>query len=186
MSRERQHENQSSKKLSKTATFRKLSAMFFILSFGILFFSSPVLTAQSDIDLSFNDGLALKDGRKAIQPTKARNIKLVPGISGKAVHIPKDGYLEYPAESLFNPEEGTITLWIKLDNTPWGILAFRDRDKLPNGDWGNKVHGSPFNRTIFATGSTYSSINSYVSFVAMGSFFALGRCSPITSTSWRN
>ena len=80
---------------------------------------------------------SLVNGETKIAPSAAKNVKELEGVDGKGVYIPKDGLLTYPSKDLFNPEKGTVSLWLKLDNTPSGMFAFRDRDRLENGDWGD-------------------------------------------------
>jgi hypothetical protein len=164
-------------------SIKTLIQIFMTAALSALPFS---LTAESNITLSFDNDLAFTKGEEIRNPIKQKNIKLVPGINGKAVYIPHDGYLEYSSEGLINPEEGSISLWIKLNNTPCGIFAFRDRDRLLNGDWG-AVGNSPFNRHIFYAGNKFKSrLNSYIDFLAIGDFLWNMIVKQIFANEWNN
>lgn len=135
-----------------------------LIAIGICSFCS----AQEKAKITFDENLNLVAGDITIEPLQSKNLTFAEGINGKAVVIPSDGYLQYPVNDLISPEEGTIILWIKLNTTPSGIMNFRDRDRLANGDWGDKVWGSEFNRMLFDAGGIKARLNSFISFNALG------------------
>ena len=104
-------------------------------------------------------------------PIKVRNVKSVPGIRGKAVQIPEDGGLIYRMnDSLLKKEQGTLSLWIRQDSTPWGGLNFRDRDADENGIWSGKLHSSSRVRPLVASGLFRMNGGTFLEWVAMGRF----------------
>ena len=104
-------------------------------------------------------------------PIKVRNVKFVPGIRGKAVQIPEDGGLIYRMnDSLLKKEQGTLSLWIRQDSTPWGGLNFRDRDADENGIWSGKLHSSSRVRPLVASGLFRMNGGTFLEWVAMGKF----------------
>lgn len=88
--------------------------------------AAPTPLPYGSFDRDFSIG-----GRAPIQ---VRNVEFVPGIRGRAVHIPADSGLIYRMDgSVLKKDRGTLSLWICQDATPWGGLNFRDRDADENG-----------------------------------------------------
>ncbi|MBR4614233.1 MAG: hypothetical protein IKO55_01385, partial [Kiritimatiellae bacterium] len=74
-----------------------------------------------------------KDG---VRPSREVNVEYVDGIDGTAVYIPTNGVLEYAyKQGALHGERGTVSLWFKMNWTPWGGKLFRDKSKDEDGNW---------------------------------------------------
>ena len=74
-----------------------------------------------------------KDGER---PAREVNVEYVDGIDGTAAHIPTNGVLEYAyKQGALHGERGTVSLWFKMNWTPWGGKLFRDKSKDEDGNW---------------------------------------------------
>ena len=74
-----------------------------------------------------------KDG---VRPAREVNVEYVDGIDGTAAYIPTNGVLEYAyKQGTLHGERGTVSLWFKMNWTPWGGKLFRDKSKDEDGNW---------------------------------------------------
>ena len=125
--------------------------------------AAPAPLQYGSFDRDFSIG-----GRAPIQ---VRNVESVPGIRGRAVHIPADGGLIYRMDdSVLKKDRGTLSLWICQDATPWGGLNFRDRDADENGVWSGRLHSSSRVRPLFLSGLFRLNGGTVLEWVAMGKF----------------
>ena len=125
--------------------------------------AAPTPLQYGSFDRDFSIG-----GRAPIQ---VRNVEFVPGIRGRAVHIPADGGLIYRMDgSVLKKDRGTLSLWICQDATPWGGLNFRDRDADENGIWSGRLHSSSRVRPLFLSGLFRINGGTFLEWVAMGKF----------------
>ena len=90
------------------------------------------LVCAADSEPSFK----IDFGEGGCRPTRESNIQYVDGIDGIAAYIPTNGVLEYAyKEGSLHGERGTVSLWFKLNWTPWGGKKFRDKSKDDDGNW---------------------------------------------------
>lgn len=73
------------------------------------------------------------------EPTLTQNVTYVDGIDGRAVHVPTNGALAFAYKEGLGATRGTISVWYRLDWTPWGGKTFRDKTKDDDGNWYDDV-----------------------------------------------
>ena len=99
---------------------------------GLLVATVSSLVLAADAEPSFK----IDFGEGGVRPTKEANIQYVDGIDGVAAYIPTNGVLEYAyKDGSMHGERGTVSLWFKLNWTPWGGKTFRDKSKDDDGNW---------------------------------------------------
>ena len=94
------------------------------------------------------------DGNDKSFPIKSDNISLVKGLSGSAIHLNKDSFLEYSVnpQDFLTPTSGTFMLWFRHDYTIPSCYQWRDRDKDENGDISFILQSGVYNRYLFTSG----------------------------------
>lgn len=84
----------------------------------------PIKTFQ----LSFEKGLVADYAAGVSSPVKSRNVSFVDGLTGKGVHIPKDGFILYDLKGNFPAERGSLVIWAKPDWSSSGGIRWAEAD----------------------------------------------------------
>lgn len=111
--------------------------MSFLIALVAAFETAAVAqTPGAPLRLSFDAGVAADDGAEPLTNT---GVRLTPGRTGQAAEFPEGAVLTYPAAPHFDPNQGTLSLWVRPD---WdSVNAFGDRFfwGITNPDGGGRI-----------------------------------------------
>jgi len=98
------------------------------------------------------------DGEGDPSPVRCEKVDFVRGLSGKAVHVGRDSFLEYSAgiPGFMTATSGTFMAWFRQDKTMPSGDMYRDRDRADNGNIQWIVHSGSGIRTLFASNPSMS------------------------------
>lgn len=87
-----------------------------LLSATLLAFSSPYLFCQSAprLQVPFDDSVEPEISDSAGRPTIVGTVSYIDGVRGKAIVTDSEkGYVSFPLDQVFHPENGTLMVWMK-------------------------------------------------------------------------
>lgn len=94
------------------------------------------------------------DGGEEPAPVKSEKVAFVKGLSGRAAHLGRDSFLEYPTAipEFMTPTSGTFMAWFRHDRTIPSSHAWRDRNRDGDGDLPLIMDCGEWQRNLFASG----------------------------------
>lgn len=157
------------KGLAKACNVRRMTQTTIAKSF-VLCHLVLVFLDSSAVTLSFDGG--------DVAPVRSGKVSFVEGLSGQAVHLGRDSFLEYSTSipGFMTPTSGTFMAWFRYDRTFDSCSGYRDRDRAENGDVQWVVHSGHGMRTLFASDLSRSFIGAGV--------FLIGKIGPMTASSY--
>jgi predicted RNA-binding protein associated with RNAse of E/G family len=107
---------------------RIVPAISAILIMGMMSISNAQNMKESLIfKASFDKDLTADTAKGSKNPVKHQKTMLVKGQYGSAVEIKGNAFLVYPAKDNFNPEAGTIMMWVKRGENSETMLTLGNR-----------------------------------------------------------